>query len=193
MRFRRILIVPALAALAGHGLAHADFVDRISFAQDSLVYVWSEGAPPRAGQAVELAPNKTHAGPIRVVRTGTLEPVTDSGAFDLFGAAPQAFHVASNGPFVIRAELVSGAVAPDQRFSIKLTGIGANAAATDNLVKDRDWSLDQLRTGQIVYRAAGRTARAPGPVDTQSLTFLADWPAQAGATLAFTVETVSAP
>ena len=146
LSFVACLLAPAIAA-------NADVVHSVRFGVGPTALVWGEARQT----PLENGP----------VMTGLLAPVDD-----VDGVAR--FKLATNVPYRILAQRADGQPlrAEDLAsagFDLALETVGHNARVSGGAARSQDLG------GLVVYASPDRTAAAPGPVETQSLQFLASW------------------
>ncbi len=192
--FRTCLIRAALfglmAVLPG-GAATADISHKVRFQADAQIILWGQNAQHTeenlydrlpASQPLRFA-GAAHWNPVIV--TGQILSVDQGSNARHYplrqdGLSAASFHIASNAPYGIRAE-ITGAPPPahdikDSPFQFGISRVGKSAYAPQGMPLTQPIvSLNDLRRPAIVFQSSRRTAARPGTLAEQSVQFAAHW------------------
>ena len=179
---RRLIAVLGLLGLVLP--AGASTIDTIRLQQSPIIVVWDGAGEPVFGTQTVIA-QRAHLRPVSLIRTGRLDPVDADQAVALATQQKQ-FRIASNAPFMIRAEASGFAADANGTFQLKVTDIGVNAQLPGPAATS-ERALSDLSAPVIVYSATRRTARARGSLASQSIGFDASWSGPATADVTLTI------
>lgn len=166
--------------------AEAGTVDVVKLSTIPVVMVWEGDLPPLVPVLNASPPSEPDVLP--VLLSGVLEPVGPMAALVPLETQSKCFHVATNSPYAISAEVDSSQNDDYGELDFRIVHIGRNAQVEQGTEgSGRPWFLSELSRASIVYRSRIKTAKSSGSVSSQAVTFCGEWTSRTSATIEFTV------